>query len=177
MDDMSGFRVIWDGDSETDCVEICRDLQRAGIVYRVTQQPVSRSIRMRVIWKFRVGVRDTDYDSAKRALGLDREDEIEGQTFEIPESNDPISQSNQLDEAARAGSYLKPLDQNEATEEVWSQSPSDHSSMVELALKENLIRYRIQREENGRRKFLVAPGDNLRAREILRQIKNGEPPS
>ncbi len=30
------FRVVWDGDSETDCVEACRELQLAAIEYRVS---------------------------------------------------------------------------------------------------------------------------------------------
>jgi hypothetical protein len=129
---------------------------------------------MRVTWSFQVGVPDGDYERARRALGLNAgEDEIKEQTFEIQES--PISQSDP-DEEARAASYLKPLVQNEATEEVWSQNPSDNSSIAELALKENLIRYRIHRTENGTRKFFVLVKDKLRAGEILRQIKSGEPP-
>jgi hypothetical protein len=85
--DAQKFRVVWDGDSETDCVEICRELQLAEIQYRVSQQPVSRSSRMRVIWKFEVTVLDSDYRLAKEALGFGEDDnEAEEQDFAIGES-------------------------------------------------------------------------------------------
>jgi hypothetical protein len=77
-----GFVKIWDGNSETDCVDVCRDFLKSGIEYRVVQQPVERTIRMGVIWKFQVGVADTDVASAKKVLGLDAEVEP---TIEIPE--------------------------------------------------------------------------------------------
>src|SRR5215467_2952453 len=48
------FRQVWDGDSETDCVEACRDLQKAGIKYEVSQLPVGLSGRMGVDWRFEV---------------------------------------------------------------------------------------------------------------------------
>jgi hypothetical protein len=131
-----------------------------------------------VIWHFQVGVPDSDYESAREILGLNAEDdEVKDQPVEIKESIGPVSQSVQLNEEKKAKSYREPWDPNEATEKIWSQDPSDSSSVVELSLKENFIRYRIQSEENGRRKFLVAPRDKPRAREILRQIESGEPPS
>lgn len=72
MQNKEAFRIIWDGDSETDCVEVCGELKRAGIVYRVAQQPVSRSIRMGVNWRFQVVVLDCGYESARAAWGLER---------------------------------------------------------------------------------------------------------
>ena len=69
------FRQVWDGDSETDCVEVCHDLQKAGIEYRTTQQPVSRTSRMGVEWKFKVYVLNSDYQSAKRVLGVGEQTE------------------------------------------------------------------------------------------------------
>jgi hypothetical protein len=174
VDDVEGFRSIWNGNDEAECVDICWDLQKAGIEYRVTQRQVSR-IGMTATWSYQVGVPDTAYESARRVAGLDADaDEIEQQAFEILPA--PVSQPD-LDEERRAASYLTPLNQNEATAEVWSQNLSDNSSIVELALKENLIRYRIRHTENGIRKFLVNVKDEPKAREILHQIKNGEPPS
>jgi hypothetical protein len=176
MQNKETFRIIWDGDSETDCVEICRELKRAGIVYRVAQEPVSRSIRMRVNWRFQVGVPDSDYESARAALGLSAaaDDNVEDQAFEIPESIGPISKSSQPEDERRATrSYLKAWHPDNATVEIWSQVALD--TIVEMALRENLIHYRLQRDENGAYKLFVLPEDAPRAGEILREIVGGEP--
>jgi hypothetical protein len=174
------LRVIWNGDSQTDCVEVCIELRRAGIVYKVAQQLVSRSIRMRANWRFQVGVLDSDYESARAALGLSAagDEEIENRAMEIPESTRPISEfSRPEDETRSASSYLKSWHPENATVEVWWQVASNTPSIVELAFRENLIHYHLQHTENGRCKLFVLPEDEPRAREILREIEKGEPPT
>jgi len=156
------LRRVWDGDSQVDCVEVCHELKRAGIGYTVAQQPVSRSIRMRVKFGFQVGVRESDYESARAALGLNAaaDEEIENQAFEIPECIRPISEFSQpADERRLASSYLKPWHAENATVEIWWQVASDTPSIVELAFRENLIHYRLHRRENGRCKLFVLPED------------------
>ena len=163
------LRIVWTGDSETDCVEICRDLQLADIEYRVSQTPAGLSGRMGVSWKFAVAVSGSDYEAAKSALGLD------GQ---VNDSTDATSGDVRPDEAkVRAGEYLKRWRPEDATIKVWSQSASDTSSIVGLSLTENLIRYRLSRSEDGTRKYFVRPEDETRAHEIIRDIEKGEPPS
>lgn len=172
------LRVVWTGDSETDCVEICRDLQLADIEYRVSQTPVGLRGRMGVSWKFAIGVSSFDYDAAKRALGLDVQ--ANDSTDENLELRDTAANADgtRPDEAeVRAGAYLRRWRPEDATIKVWSQSASDTSSIVELSLKENLIRYRIDRGKDGMRQYFVLPKDELRAREILREIESGEPPA
>ena len=174
--DAQKFRVVWDGDSETDCVEICRELQLAEIQYKVSQQPVSRPSRMRVIWKFEVTVLDSDYRLAKEALGFGEDDnETEEQDFAIAESVVPISEASSRQNQPEARSYLGQWRPENATVEVWSQAASDTSSIVELSLTENLIHFRLNRTENGTKKFVVLPEDEYRAREILREIQDGDP--
>jgi hypothetical protein len=179
MQNKDALRAIWEGGSEADCVEVCRELQRAGIQYRVNQEPVSRSIRMRVNWRFQVGVLDSDYASARATLGLSLEgdDKVEDQAFEIPESSGPLSESDRPEEEGRAGSYLRPWHAENATVEVWSQVATDTPTIVELALRENLIHYRLQRAEDGTCKLFVLPEDEARAHEIVREIEKGEPPT
>jgi len=177
MQNKETFRIIWDGDSQTDCVEICRELKQAGIEYKVAQQPRSRSIGMGVNWRFQVSVPDYNYESARAALGLSAagDDDVEDQTFEIPESIGPIRKSSQPEEESKAaGSYLKRWRPENATVEVWSQVVLD--TIVEMALRENLIHYRLQRTENGTFKLFVLLEDAPRAREIVREIEKGEPP-
>ena len=171
----SPIRIIWDGDSETDCVEVCRELKCAGIVYRVAQQRVSRAIS--VDYRFQVGVLDCEYESARAALGLSAaaDDNVEDQAFEIPESIGPISKPGQLEDESRAArSYLRAWHPENATVEIWSQVIRD--TIVTVALRENLIHYRLRRAENGAYKLFVLPEDESRAREIIREIEKGEPP-
>lgn len=169
---------VWDGDSQADCVEVCRDLKRAGIAYRVAQWPVSRSIRMRVNWRFQVGVLQSDYETARAALGLD--DAVNGgiksQPFEIPQSIGPDSEFVGPQDERRSVAYLKPWHPENATVEIWWQVASDTPSIVELAFRENLIHYRLLHAENGKCKLFVLPEDEPYAQEILREIKKGEPP-
>ena len=174
--DEDPFRQVWDGDSETDCVEICRDLQKAGIEYRTDQQPVSRSIRMRVDWKFKVYVLASDYQTARRALGLVEETESDDSVFAIEEKTGTGGDLNQ-DYGARSRAYLNKWDSKLASVEVGTQCPSDESSIVELSLKENLIHYRVEHLKNGARKYFVHAEDEPRAREIFREITAGDPPS
>jgi hypothetical protein len=170
------FRQIWDGDSETDCVEVCRDLQKAGIEYRTTQHQVSRTSRMGVEWKFKVYVLNLDYQSAKRALGLGEQTKGDDSVFEMEEKTATDSDFNH-DYKARSRAYLNYWDSELATVEVGSQPPTDESSMVELSLTENLIHYRVKHLKNGARKYFVHAEDEARAREIIREIKTGDPPS
>jgi len=173
---MSALRVVWTGDSETDCVEICRDLQSAGIEYRVSQTAVGRSGRMGVIWRFKIGVFGADYESAKEVLGLNV---VEGGPVEGSlELYDPTAMTEDAKPSgtvARADEYLKPWRPEDETVGVWTESSS--SSIIELALTENMIHYRIGYVKDGARKYFVLPQDEFRAREIVRQIERGEPPS
>jgi hypothetical protein len=133
---------------------------------------------MGVSWKFAIGVSNSDYEAAKRALGLDVQ--LNGSADEDLELRDTAATTDGAgpDEAkVRARAYLRRWRPEDATIKVWSQSASDTSSIVELSLKENLIRFRIERGKDGMRQYFVLPNDEFRAREILRQIERGEPPA
>jgi len=169
------FRQVWDGDSEMDCVDICRDLQKAGIEYRTDQQPVSRTMRMGVEWKFRVYVLTADYENARRALGYGEETENDESVFEIKETGTGGDLNQEYE--AKSHGFLNKWDVKRATIEIGAQSPMDESSIVELSLTENLIHYRVEHLANGARKYFVQPEDEGKAREIIREIKEGDPPT
>ena len=173
---VGAFRIVWEGDSESDCVDVCRELKDAGIEYKVSQFPTSRYIKMEVNWRYEIGVPTSYYQRAKGVLGInarstgkgDQEDEA---ALELPAAND--STINQGD---RSVSYLKRWRPEDASAEVWTQGPADTSSVVELSLKVNLIHFRSEFQKDGTRKFFVLPEDESRAREIVREIKEGTPP-
>jgi hypothetical protein len=88
--------------------------------------------------------------------------------FEIEENAAPIGVS-QSNSPVKVDTYLKHWDPEKATVEVWSQDASNRSSIVSLSLSENLIHFRLERLDDGRRKFYVLPEDVDRAREILHE--------
>ena len=94
--------------------------------------------------------------------------------FEWPatESDDKPTQNDVYLKRA----YLKHWLPEDAIVEIFSQNAADTSSIVELSLRENLIRYRCDLQKDGSRKFFVLPEDEYRAREIVHEIKDGTPP-
>src|SRR6266702_939291 len=70
-----------------------------------------------------------------------------------------------------------PADWNpqEATLGVWSSEQSYPGEMIEMALRENQIHARLEKAE-GRNAIFVLPEDEIRAREIVREVVEGAPP-
>jgi len=70
-----------------------------------------------------------------------------------------------------------PTDWNpeEATVQVWSVEQPDPREMIEMALRENQIHVRFEKG-NGRNAIYVMPEDEIRAREIVREVVEGAPP-
>jgi hypothetical protein len=101
--------------------------------------------------------------------------ETEEQEFEIEENVSSISQKTSPQNQQKALSYLRKWRPDDANIEVWSQNASE-PSIVELSLTENLIHFRLERAKNGTLKYFVLSEDEYRAREILREIKDGDPP-
>jgi len=174
-DETKHFQLFWTGDSESDCVEICRDLMAAGVEYRVSQQPVGLSGRMGVDWKFRIGILRSQFQLAKEAAGWAVEKAPDDQEVELKEDS-AIANKTEQDHGRIAAEYLKRWSPEDATIEICSRPSSDESSTIGLSLTENLIHFRVDTEKIGTRKYFVLPKDEHRAREILRQIEQGEPP-
>jgi hypothetical protein len=63
----------------------------------------------------------------------------------------------------------------EATVQVWSSEQPYLRQMIEMALRENQIHARFD-NGNGRNAVYVVPEDEIRAREIVREIVEGAPP-
>jgi hypothetical protein len=145
--DGAALGTIWEGDSESECVGVCEELKNAGIWYRVSQIP---------------GIED-------EATG--GEDQADQAALELP-----AAENSTADETAGGDSYLGKWHPLDATVEVWSQSAENTSSVVELSLKENLIRFR-SHSQDGTRKFFVLPEDESRAREIVHEIRDSVPPN
>jgi hypothetical protein len=180
------LQVIWHGDSESECVALCKDLQKVGLYYRVAQEVKSRSIRMRVDWSYRIGVLASDSQRAIETLGLQdesarkmeqqsesEEDEEEDHSeFALPECNPSEADQAIAEERERSRSYLNDWYPEDATATIWQQEKSeiDFRHAIEMGLKENLIHCRSVAGPAGLYKICVLAEDETRAREIVREI-------
>lgn len=63
----------------------------------------------------------------------------------------------------------------EATVQVWSDKQSYPGEIIEMALRENQIHARFEKAE-GRNAIFVLPEDEIRAREIVKEVVEGVPP-
>jgi hypothetical protein len=160
------LRRVWSGDSQSDCVELCQELKDAGITYEVSQIPLGPRSGMGVAWRFEIKVPHSLCDQARQLLN-ENPDEI------VELSPDP--RLTEQDDAARR-TYLRKLHPEDAVVEILSKKREDQSSIVELSLDTNVIRFRSERQDDGTVKLFVLPEDESRAREIVREIKEGKPP-
>jgi hypothetical protein len=180
------LQSVWHGNDQAECVSLCLALKKAAIPYEVSQSVASRSIRMRVDWKYEIAVSSSDHERARKILRLEDEpdegepeelhsedkgeDEDEGGgSWEFPAVDDAGV------EAPKSDAYLREWYPEDATVEVWSESAADESSGVELCLKENYIHFRSDKQEDGSLKVFVMPADEARARQIVREILEGPP--
>jgi hypothetical protein len=121
---------------------------------------------MGVDWRFEIKVPHSLGDQARPLLN-----ENPDETIEL--SPDP--RLTEQDDVARR-TYLRELHPEDAVVEILSKKREDESSIVELSLDTNLIRFRSERQDDGTVKLFVLPEDESRAREIVREIKEGKPP-
>lgn len=174
-------RLIWKGNDESECVALCRLLMKADIPYKVAQVPVEAKFKMRVKWRFEIGVPYADSQLAKDLLGI--EGEFTDACYD-PADEDETEEGSGGDELrvddtpsvaeVRSDSYLKHWYPEDATVEIWSQNGDDISRDVAMALKENLIHCRVDHRD-GLYKAFVMSEDEARAREIVREIVEGLP--
>lgn len=159
-------RTVWSGDSESDCVQFCKELQDEGILYEVSRIPLGPGRGMSADWRFEIKVPPHLCDKAHALL-----DENPDENFELP----PDPRLTVQDDAAKRV-YLRKFHPEEAVVDVFSENPQNWSSTVKLSLQTNLIRFRTEVLDDGSVKLFVLPEDESRAREIIREIKEGKPP-
>jgi hypothetical protein len=120
---------------------------------------------MRVKWQYEIGVVDQDYQSARELLAMkgefadscyDEKDEESGQAADTAESIPPDDAPPEAE--IRNDSYLEHWHPEDATVEIWAQDGEDISSGVRMALKENLVHCRWERQD-GVCKAFVLPAD------------------
>jgi hypothetical protein len=174
--DADHLRVVWEGGDQSTCVSLCRKLMDSEIPYEVAQVPKSRSARMAVDCFYKIGVPSAIYEKAKEIVAIEDGPEETEDTAESELAEPPSLQAASHQKRPGTDSYLKPWYPEDAIVEIWTQSSTDTGTVVALSLNENLIRFRSEVHEDGERALFVLPEDESRAREIVREIREGTPP-
>lgn len=131
-------------------------------------------------WDYEIAVLPAEYEKAKELLGTgDQTSEDEGQADQTDETGTqwplPAPVFGTVVEAIESDSSAGQPSPEDASVEICSLDAPGAASFLESCFKENHIRWR--REERGRtHKFFVVPDDESRAREIVREVKDGSPP-
>jgi hypothetical protein len=168
------LREVWSGNVQDECVSVCEELRAAHIPFRVLQ---GRSQFLKgVDLTFKVGVPVDFWVEAKRTLEKGCGD-LEGdgenqQSIELQARDNPVDAFDSNNVTVVSENWRS----ENATVQVWEENSPEHIELVELSLRENQIRVRIEASDNGSRRIFVTPNDESRARAILSEIKNETPP-
>jgi hypothetical protein len=138
---------------------------------------------MKVTWRYRISVPFSDFDRAKKVLGIEAETSVPPYNIEEGDEEgcgDPSVELPDLPPTAdfvdkerlRVSAYLKNWYPEGAIVSIWrKKSAEDFSLGLERALTENLIHFRTVSEGSEVHELFVLPEDELRARKIVREIE------
>ena len=154
----------WSGQEEDVCVDTCKDFRKAGIPFKVSQHryPIGRSSSDDY---FKIGVPPEFLEQAKKVIAAGEIDAEELPAEEAPEEG--------ID-AGEEDDYDKGEDRGEAKAEIWSGDAQD-VDMIEMCLKENGIRAHVEAGEKGKKKISVASEHEKKAREVVKELQDGNP--
>jgi hypothetical protein len=173
------MKRVWSSDERESCTYVCAGLRAAGIPFKVSER--KRQFLWSVDENYEVLVPPESYDKAKEIAQqgvFDFSDSADDQKImELPDAG-PSSVVNHYD-------LSRSFRSEDATVEVWSEKTEERAWfegvkglawMIELSLAENSICARVN-VSGGLRQIFVKPQDELQAREIVREIKSGTPPT
>jgi hypothetical protein len=170
------FCSFWKGDDPRLHLEICQLLDQEGIAHKTVRRE-ERLFSFSNKQAFQIGVPYSQFERAEavvqKAYGSGDDEAVPEATEEepsplaLPESTGP----DLLGKFAGTGHWYP----EDASVEVWSSAYLHPGEIVAMSLKENLIQHRFDRAE-GKNAIFVLPGDEERAREIVREVVEGVPP-
>ena len=148
-------------------------LKDAGIPYEVTQRQIQ--FLQEAEAHFKIAVPASFYKQAKEVTGPNTDDFCDdpGDHAIIELPGDEIAGST--DTRADRGRYSADWYPEDATIEVTTNSGRVWSSLIVASLRENFIRCRERSSPDGSKRIFVLPEDELRAREIVREIEESRP--
>jgi hypothetical protein len=165
------FVILWAGENPSTHVNLLEKLEANGIAYNDKSfgddEVAPTADPLPIDWKprfgFEVSVLSTDYPAAKELLEnlLAKEPE----DLEIPAQPEVVDPS------------IAPSNANDtpATLKVWESSDTKLAQFLASALSENNISADVK-PKGAVTTIYVAPGNETRAREIVREVTDGAPP-
>lgn len=162
---------VWFCDDQESCVSVCSRLKTAGIPFKVTQR--KRQIFWRLDEHYEVWVPPEFYDKAKpiaeQGCSDFSDNDGDQKIMELPAAGPDLDKRDTKNRSSCI---------EDTTVEVWSGAESKGVAwMVMVSLRENDIDCHIDETRDGLQRILVRPGDELQAREIVREIESGTPPT
>jgi hypothetical protein len=182
------FCSFWKGEDARVHAELCEVLEEAGIPHKTVFRR-DHLFNMNNYPGYEVGVPFSLFEKAEKAVqtayGSEDAEGVEVQELAglvtRPDRDIPI-----LPESVTAAAEDIPGPPNagedaewypeDATEVVWSTDTDEPSDFLVAALHENGIDSRVE-QQGSRAKIYVLPHDAKRAREIVREVVEGEPPT
>ncbi len=119
--------------------------------------------------------------SFQELVDLPLEEKLKGRPEEeVPTFLEQLTWKDVRSDEAETAEERTPRESGEwfpedATSRVWEGEPAEARDMIEMSLAENDIRTRWELQ-GAKAKLFVLPEDELRAKEIVREVVEGEPP-
>jgi hypothetical protein len=172
--DENPFCAFWSGEDSRIHAELCTVLEEAGIPYKTVRRQ-DYLFRPSSTTALKLGVPFSLFEKAeaavKEAFGIDEDTGTEAVKLLPPPDQPAAAESFALRDDWDPENWFP----EDATVEVWSGEQPELSEMIGASLRENQIHDRWEMQGKNRLLF-VLPQDELRAREIVREIIEGTPP-
>jgi hypothetical protein len=187
--DEDPFCSFWQGDDSRLHAELCTILEEAGIPHKTVRRQ-DRLFNLHNYPAFQIGVPFSLFEKAEAAVkdtyGMDPSDpgavqslnapallpETSRSLRKLPETLTPSEEENIPGPEERGDSEWESEDNGI---EVWSGDDHSLGDMLVASLRENEIHVRGE-NSRGKRSLFVSQRDEVRAREIVREIVEGVPP-
>jgi hypothetical protein len=165
------FCSFWKGDDPRVHAELCELLSERSIPYKTIRRQ-DHLFNWNTKSAFEIGVPFSQFDRAEAVVkeayeGGEGAASEEAAALELPEFVE--------DREPRAEWEPGDWFPEDATVEIWAGEMPEMGELLAAALRENRIHARVA-EAGGAYRLFVLPGDEGRAREIVREVVEGVPP-
>ena len=182
------FCSFWQGEDPRVHAELCSVLEDAGIPHKSlfrsdhlfglsNYSAFELGVPFSLYEKAEAAVKEVfgtdEYDAMNALSGVQLPGDSEADAKLLPDSSNPHSSlASPPDARSNSDKYWYPED---ATIKVWLSEDDTPADFLVAALRENRIYSRVENVKN-RAEIYVAPEDEARAKEIVREVKEGTPP-
>jgi hypothetical protein len=182
------FCSFWQGEDPRVHVELCSVLDDAGIPhkslfrsdhlfglsnYSAFELGVPFSLYEKAEAAVKAVFGSDEYDAMNALSGMQLPDDSDANAKLLPDSTNPNSSfATPPDARSTSDKYWYPED---ATVKVWLSEDQTPADFLVAALRENRIYSRVENAGN-RAEIYVAPEDEARAKEIVREVRDATPP-